>query len=548
MLGTLYVKKPVSESVPDWVDFFVKDLPVGDELKRLKNTSTSAILIKEVDGRQFAIAFGHGRHLLDLSCIEYRFGIKVALNVIEPDSISSIDRQTFDAAPKITKTQTIKPTSLTDYSVNTEQDLLRGVVGSAKPEFKKNFGSIVAGIDSLKLSVITSLETIDELLRNSLARFGSKDYLVSDSERASAFAWVDNLQAVPDPIVKSNLDRQLWEAFEKNDFDGIFMSIPELIEWEEISGFAYTEAQSKDSEKIVNSLDVVEFKSSLRSDSSLETLRNRNIFVVTNESGYVKRFSAYRCLYAEIRLVDDASLYVLTAGNWFKVEPSFEAQINSHFRSIEILKFSPPFVEYNHEGEGGYNDAVALAAGKEYLLLDRKLIQFGGKHSSIEVCDLYKTKPKDESLGKLVHVKRGRDSSSLSHLFAQGLVSSTLLVSEPDFVKEVNSQIAKNGGVMLPSKIIAQNYDVVFAIVDGPAGSVLELPFFSKVNLQNCVRSIKAFGFGVKFLHIPEAAVYLAKKKAENDAKAAIKKATTIKGKGSLAVKAKPVPKARSKP
>lgn len=438
-LGTLYIKRPVTESIPEWVDFFVKDLPIGDELKKLKNTSTSAILIKEVDGRQFAIAFGHGRHLLDLSCIEYRFGIKVALNVIEPDSISSIDRQTFDASPKITKTQTIRPTSLTDYSVNTEQDLLRGVVGAVKPEFKKDFGSILAGIDSLKLSVITSLETIDELLKKSLLRFGSKDYLISDSERASAFAWVDNLQAVADPIVKSNLDRQLWSAFERNDFDGIFMSIPELIEWEKISGFAYTEAQSKDPEKIVNSLSVLDFKSSLRSDSSLETLRNRQIFVVTNESGYVKKFSAYRCLYAEIRLVHDAFLYVLTAGNWFKVEPSFEAQINSHFRSIETLKFSPPFIEYNHDGEGEYNDAVALSAGEKYILLDRKLIQFGGKHSSIEVCDLYKTKPKDASSGQLVHVKRGRDSSSLSHLFAQGLVSSTLLVSESNFVREVNN-------------------------------------------------------------------------------------------------------------
>lgn len=530
-LGKLYIKKPLSESVPDWVDFFTADLPEGNELKSLKNKSTSALLIKEVEGRQFAIAFGHGRHLLDLSCIEYRFGIKAALNIIEPDSIASIDRQTFDASPRLTKTQTVKPSSLADYSINTEQDLLRGVVGSVKSEFRTDFGSIVAGIDSLKLSLITSLDSIDEILKKSLLRFESKDYLKSDSERASEFAWVDNLQAVSDPIIRNHLDEKLWENFKNSEFENMFMAVPEVINWEGVSGFAYTEAQSKDSDLFVNALDILEFKSTLKPSADIKTLKSRQIFMVMSADGFAKKFSAYRCLYAELKLITDSFLYILTAGNWFKVEPSFEQQVDDYFRGIPVLKYKSPFIEYDHDGEGEYNDEVAASPGKEYLLLDRKLIQFGGKHSSIEVCDLYKTKPKDKSLGELIHVKRGRESSSLSHLFAQGLVSSTLLASEPDFITEVNSQISKQGGILLPSKVKADDYDVVFAIVDGAAGSKLEIPFFSKVNLQNCARSIKAFGFGVKFLHIPESSSYLTKKKMEK-----AKKALARKTKKSFAV------------
>ena len=528
--GTLYIKTPLSQSVPEWVDFFVPDLPSGDELKKLKNTSTSALLIREVQGRQFAIAFGHGRHLLDLNCIEYRFGIKVALNIIEPDSISSIDRQTFDASPRLTKTQTIKPSALSDYGVNTDQDLLKGVVGSVHSDYAKDFGVMVAGIDSLKVSVVTSLDKLDNILEKSLGRFISKDYLKSDNDRASAFAWVDNLQAVSDPTIKNNLDQQLWIDFEKNNFDNMFLSIPELVEWDKVAGFAYTESQAQSHDTLVNNLDIVELKASLRNDADIKTLKQRPILMVMDTTGFIKKYTTYRCLYAEIKLTSDSFLYVLTAGNWFKVEPSFESRVNNHFKAIPMLKYALPFIEYDHGGEGEYNDAIGTSIGKEYIVLDRKLIQFGGKHSSIEVCDLYKTKPVGDGFGELVHVKRGRESSSLSHLFAQGLVSSTLLASETDFITQVNKQIIAQGGISIPSKMPAEHYDVVFAIIDGSAGSILDIPFFSKVNLHNCARSIRAFGFGIKFLHIPESASYIAKRKAAKIKKSASKKSALSSG------------------
>jgi len=528
-LGHIYIKTPIIKSIPEWVEFFVSDLPNGDELDNLKNQSTSALLIREISGRQFAIAFGHGRHLLDLNCIEYRFGIKVALNVIETGSISSIDRQTFDSSPRLTKTQTVKPSAISEYGVNTEQDLLKGVVGSVQSIYQATFGSVVAGIDSLKISVITSLDKIDDILKNALSRYESKDYLKSDDDRASAFAWVDNLQAVPDHKTKILLDQKLWENIESNNFETIFLAIPEMIEWEKISGFAYTEAQLKDPNSLVNSLDIVELKKSLRSDSDIKTLKNRPIFMALNTNEGTRKFSTYKCIYAEIKLLHEKFLYILTAGNWFKVEPSFEKQIDNYFKSVSLQKYALPFMEYDHDGEGSYNDEIAASPKNEYILLDRKMIQFGGRHSSIEVCDLYKTKPAGKISGELVHVKRGRESSTLSHLFAQGLVSSTLLASEKDFITQVNLQIHAQGGSPFPPKFPTGDYDVVFAIVDGAAGESLDIPFFSKVNFRNCAHSIRAFGFGVKFLHIPESATYLAKSKAKKAAKAAAKKSASGK-------------------
>ena len=134
-------------------------------------------------------------------------------------------------------------------------------------------------------------------------------------------------------------------------------------------------------------------------------------------------------------------------------------------------------------------------------------------------------------------MKRGRGSSTLSHLFAQGFVASTLMVRETGFVQDVNSQLIKQSINPVPNPFDARGNDVVYAIVDGPASEDLDIPFFSKVTLQNYGKTISSYGFQVKLMHIPESAVYLAgvaKKAAEKLAKkkAAAAKPKKASGKG----------------
>lgn len=58
-------------------------------------------------------------------------------------------------------------------------------------------------------------------------------------------------------------------------------------------------------------------------------------------------------------------------------------------------------------------------------------------------------------------------------------------------------------------------YEVVYAIIDGPVGSKLDLPFFSKVNLRICGSMLENYGFAVSLLHIPESAKFRDEKKKE---------------------------------
>ena len=105
------------------------------------------------------------------------------------------------------------------------------------------------------------------------------------------------------------------------------------------------------------------------------------------------------------------------------------------------------------------------------------------------------------------------------------------MVREAGFIQDVNSQLIAQSINPVPNPFEARGNDVVYAIVDGPASENLDIPFFSKVTLQNYGKTISSYGFQVKLMHIPESAVYLAdvaKKAAEKLAK---KKASAAKSK-----------------
>lgn len=537
--GTLYIRKPITETEPEWLDFVRKGLVDVSPLAKLKNRSVSAILLIEQNGRQFVLAFGHGRFMVEPRLIEDRFGIRVVLNSISPERVASIDRQTFDASPKISRVQTIKASSVSDFMINPEQDLLRGLVGFTKPEYK-TLGALIAGIDSFKTSVPIELSELPELLKVALERSESKDYLTRDSEgQNSPFAWVENLLPVKDKALIDELDQKVWDRLNARDLENMWLAVPDIVDWSQVTGFHY--APTSDEADVEANLDLARFLTTLRKDATLETVKRREILMLMASGAPPQRFIAFKCIYAEIK--KNLDLFILHVGTWFRVEGSFQKAVEKYFTSLPRKTFAPPFMQYAHTGEGPYNEAVCAASPLTYRMLDRRLVQFGGTYDKIEVCDILKVAPAGASTGfEFIHVKRGRSSATLSHLFSQGLVASTLLVRENTFVAEVNKQLAPSAGALLPNKFSARGNEIVYAIIDGPAGTSLDIPFFSKVTLQNCSKSISAFGYSVSLMHIPESAVHLATVAAKAAKKKATKKATGMKGKARSGGRAAPGP------
>ena len=84
----LYYKN-TPEVSPKWV----KKIISLCQLNKTDLTSSScsvALLVKPNNlNRYFALCFGYGRNLLDISMIEDNFGLKVALNVIDHEKVKS---------------------------------------------------------------------------------------------------------------------------------------------------------------------------------------------------------------------------------------------------------------------------------------------------------------------------------------------------------------------------------------------------------------------------------------------------------------------------
>lgn len=525
--GTLFIRKPVTETEPEWLDFVRKGLVNTSPLAKLKNRSVSAILLIEQSGRQFVLSFGHGRFMVEPRLIEDRFGIRVVLNSISPEKVASIDRQTFDASPRISRVQTIKASAVSDFMISPEQDLLRGLVGFTKPEYQKSLGGLIAGIDSFKTSVAIELSELPDILKVALERSESKDYLARDSQgNNSQFAWVENLLPVKDKMLIDELDQKLWDRLAARDLANMWLAVPDIVDWSQVTGFCYSTASDADIEV---GLDLARFLTTLRTGATIETVKRREILMLMASGVPPQRFSAFKCIYAEIK--KNMDLFILHVGSWFRVEGAFQSLVENYFTSLPRKTFGAPFMQYQHTGEGPYNEAVCAAAPQTHGMLDRRLVQFGGTYDKIEVCDILKVPPTGTNGAiEFIHVKRGRSSANLSHLFSQGLVASTLLVRESKFVTEVNRQLVDLGFTPLPNKFSASGNEVVYAIIDGPAGTPLDIPFFSKVTLQNCGKSISAFGYSVCLMHIPESAAHLAAVKSMAAAKKAVNKVRGKKG------------------
>jgi uncharacterized protein (TIGR04141 family) len=93
-------------------------------------------------------------------------------------------------------------------------------------------------------------------------------------------------------------------------------------------------------------------------------------------------------------------------------------------------------------------------------------------------------------------------SSTLSHLFAQGLVSAQLLVANAD---EYQERVLDGLRLISPAATFGSREDwtIVYAIATSKPGPLAKsLYFFSKVNLDRTVRHLNAIGVKVALARI----------------------------------------------
>jgi uncharacterized protein (TIGR04141 family) len=451
----------------------------------------SAVFTIEVNGRWFALTFGHsGRFLLHDDVFEERFGLLCALNSVNPKTFRCVDVQSLDAIQSHTRIQSGYETTPDQFGLDVEQDMLKAIVGSP---MDPKLGNRMSGSDSLIVNVKMELSDLpfllDEYRKQFEADLNSKDH-----------QWVNNISLTKSTDLIATLEMVLDAKLADHNFENIWLSIPEIIEWGTVAGFMYT----KGHREVHPDINLQGFLKTVSSDVgvSLDLFRKRKIFCAdSNFKPTFKSWPVAKCLYAEVD--HEGYKYILNDGKWFSVNSGFVAKTNADY--LKIPRSTIVFPPYTGGGEGSYNASVAAAEPTRYALLDdTKKVMHGGSHGQVEICDIFSIDR------QLIHVKLYGKSSIFSHLFAQGFVSGQLIQIDPEFRQKVKAQLAVPFSDLIHEdrRPIQDEFTVVYAVITEEKGTDLHLPFFSRVNLNNTTKILKGFGYKVEILKIPVDDIY----------------------------------------
>ena len=488
-VGTIYYVSSYT-STPSWINkFFGQSFnnAIGDEngrLFKIFNASSKAAFVVRSSEKTFIICFGYGHTLLNPGVWEERFGLKVVLNIIDPESLRSIDKINMAAVPKLSKEQIAKDGTAADFGIDIEQDLVQGITGKSKSE---EFGQTITGKDALNVSVKKDVSTIKEFLALCYEKYQSDDYKTN-------FAWIDQVAEIKDPHQIATLNNQLIDKIKSEDFEKVWMSIPEIVNWENVAEFRVGKSKASLGDDVHLPIFLNSLPHDEREELSLEHLKNETIDCISaNDDRVIDSWKAYNCLYCEI---EEDEIHILSNGKWYKIDKDFANQVNVGFLSLSSAEESMALpVCKDGEHEDKYNVRVASEV-TGLCSMDRKLISHGGGYSKIEFCDLL------TSDKKILHVKRYGASSVLSHLFAQGLVSGQLFLSDNDFREKVKHKLPDTHKSLIPStKPNSKDYEIIFAIISN-SPDPLDIPFFSKANLRSTKRRLEAFCYTVSLQQI----------------------------------------------
>jgi uncharacterized protein (TIGR04141 family) len=453
----------------------------------LFSASASAVLIIEASERIFAVTWGGGRHLLESDNFVQDFGLKVALNTVAPDQLKSVDAKTVDETPVHTKRDVSRDSSFAAFGLDPIRDLVRAVTGTPQDQ---TLAHRLTGSDALGIHTREQVPDLPALAGRLLEAY-------EDTAYKENFDFIDYLRPERSAARKLELDEALVGVLRSRDIDDLHLAAPETLDWLEVKGFRYEtrfESDRLDPDPRVSAyLD-------LHGDEEIafENLKSDRLTAVrASDGGPLKGWSIYKSLVYQVE--KDDFLFVLSGGEWFRVDTDYRARVEAE---VELLPKATDLPDADLEtDEDTYNKKAAQAL--DALCLDKQLIYDGGP-DRMEVCDIL---TRD---GRFIHVKLRGSSSTLSHLFTQGMNSAERLLADSDFREKARALIAGlDSGyaevIPMDRPKSAEEHEITFAVVTrSKRETPLTLPFFSVISLSVAAQRLRAFGFPVSIAAVPE--------------------------------------------
>ncbi len=274
---------------PTWAtSFFLGQL--GEE-PRLKISFVQALLIIRRDypleTRFFALAFGYGKNLLVPGALEPRFGLKTALNTIDPDQLRSLDKNSLEAVPTKDRIQSSMLSDLGEFNLDTERDILRSITAKTLHGMREDFGGTLFGSDSLHFSQEVDVSNINDLLDKCYSQYKSEAYKLR-------FDWIDHLEPIKEPSIIVTLNEILVDTINNRYLETVWMAAPEILRWEDHLTFHLggrnTDFDDLDIEQVL----MLVYND--RRNITLKELKDKRVKVKNSNDVKVGDWPYYRCL------------------------------------------------------------------------------------------------------------------------------------------------------------------------------------------------------------------------------------------------------------
>jgi uncharacterized protein (TIGR04141 family) len=352
-----------NKKLPRWKPYL--DELSNENINISENSSNKAIVLLHIKDRIMAIVFGYGRSFLKEECIERNFGLRVALNTINPNKMRSINAATIEDMVVTTQRQASYSTTQDEFGLNISTDIMKGLAGEP---YDPVYGSHISGKDSLVVSVLMEITEIKEKLELYYNSYKDKRY------KKIGFEWVDNVAEIRDSTLSEALDFELTNAIEKRQIDHLHLAPPETTDWDRIIGFCYSgigkNVNHDDNYNL--DLDLAEYVEKIRPETNLyQKIRRDKLYAMNSDGTSFAICSIYAALVFQTEY--EGKNYILCSGTWYYVETSFFEQVNNFIKTrVPISSVVLPDCP-SDKNEGAYNEMAADCC-EDFCLMDRKLI------------------------------------------------------------------------------------------------------------------------------------------------------------------------------
>ncbi len=444
-----------------------------------------AILFLPCGERTFAITFGNAYHNLREESYEYDFGLLVTLNSVDKDALKSTDifQPENDFRQRL---QTPKSSDLTFFDFDRDSSIIKRLTGSVKEECKKLFSN-VTGANNLRITTKKSVSELILLCQELLCIYQKDDYKKS-------FPDLHNIRPIKDPEKLISLNAALIDKLKLRS-DEIILTVPDIIDYSSITKIKFLRNRNSTSYDRIDMSSFYQDPGVDLNSISLDDLRCKYEIILLDDNGQERDgFSLFRSLIWDYSN-NNGEVFHLCDGNWYQVEKKYldilQKEVDRAFKHYALPDY--PIKGQQHDNEGEYNTEVSKQ-NKTLICLDKSNIAPNGQ-KQVEPCDLFTV---DTETALYIHVKKGTNSSSLSHLFNQGVNSITLInsVDESTLKMEnlIRSKIGSNDLDAYLSPVRNKKSKVIFAIISNkdPKSKSQALPLFSRISLKRAIQSLKS--------------------------------------------------------